>query len=105
MVTSKNDVEVEKGIFKVAKPFRINRDEWVNDEANGGYAVMCTNYSEDYNECDVVYYTEYAYGRISDLAIELNEKEHAEKYGYCYCLYPGRYAVEGTGGLLVRIPD
>lgn len=105
MRRSKNDIEVSKHVFKVAEPFRINRHEWANDRENRGYAIIGTNYSEDYSECDVIYYTEFEYGVLGDIVCELKEKEKREDFGYMQCAYPSDYAVEGSGGMLVRIPD
>ena len=73
--------EIEKDIYKVQYPFRINISDWINNKNNSGYAVIGTNYSDDYEQCDVVFYTTSQYGKLGKLVRRLNNTENKD-YGY-----------------------
>lgn len=73
--------EIEKDIYKVQYQFRINISDWINDKNNSGYAIIGTNYSDDYEQCDIVFYTTSQYGKLGKLVRILNKTESKE-YGY-----------------------
>ena len=75
-------IHVRNGIYKLERPFRINRNEWAEDNMYADYCVIGTNYSEDYQECDIEYFTNTNYRYLSNKVVELREKNNTDDYGY-----------------------
>lgn len=74
-------VHIGDGVYKVKQPFRIKRFEWINARENSGCAIIGDNYSEDYSECDVVYFGYNTWGDLGKISCRLNE-EYPNKYWY-----------------------
>ncbi len=94
-------VLIDDNIFKIEKPFRINITAWSKNKANRNYAIIGCNYSDDYEECDVCYYTKTDYGKLGALMQKLN-KEKGGGYGYIQCMYYDD-PLDRIGGAFVEV--
>ena len=100
MLTSKEDKCIGNDIYRVAVPYRVDTHNWVADIDNAGYAVIGTNYSDDYRMCGVIYYTKSSYGKLGRLVAELDNG--SGKYGYLQARH-GRKFLDDIGGFSLDI--
>ena len=92
---------VSNGVYKVDSPYDINCAQWVKDRNNTGYIIIGADYSDDFEECSVVYFANSDSGcsYIGKLLQELNERE-PDRYGYIQCIY-GDTDIDRLGGYVI----
>lgn len=71
-------IHVNDGVYKLEKPFRVNIDEWGNNEAYADYSVIGANYSNDYTECEIVYFTNCSRTALNNLKIDLMRSDNIQ---------------------------
>ena len=92
---------IKDGIYKVKNPYRVNIDDWGHDKVNHNCTIIGANYSDDYTECDVHYFTKDINSPVSDFVNELN-KGKSKEYGFTPCMYMDMIPRIG-GGFIVGI--